>query len=105
MSDLVQKLAQGEHPVEVNIRPTLNAKALKERIDDGFMHVKFTDTRGGTELSVRLDQSLSELNADFETGAGRVKLVGSLTLDKQKVQCVAEIDLRSFTGKGRLIPI
>lgn len=103
MSQLVQKLAQGEHPVEISYRPKPSVKALKECIDRGFVHVKFTDTQGGTELGVRLDKTASELNADFENSAGKLRLVGNLVLDYHKVQCVAEIDLASLAGTGHLV--
>ena len=105
MSELVQKLSIGEHAAEVTVRPERNAQALKECIDRCYVHIKFTDTHGGTELCVRLDKGESSLNADFEKGLGQITLVGALTLDYVKIQCVAEIDLRSFTGKGHVIPI
>jgi hypothetical protein len=105
VSELVQKLSIGEHPAEVTVRPERNAQALRECIDRGYVHVKFPDTHGGTELCVRLDKDASSLNADFEKGLGRIKLVGTLTLDYVRIRCEAEIDLNSFTGKGHLIPI
>jgi hypothetical protein len=105
MSQLVQKLAQGEHPVEISLRPERNYKALKDCIDRGFVHIKFTGTQGGTELGVRLDKTASDINADFNSGTGTLKIVGNLTLDYQRVQCVAEIDLASFAGKGHLVPM
>jgi hypothetical protein len=104
MSDLVKKLSQAEQPVEISLRPERNVKALRDCIDRGYVHVKFTGTKGGTELGVRLDKDASNLNADFDQGVGKITLVGGLTLDYVKVQCVAEIDLSSLSGKGRLIP-
>jgi hypothetical protein len=103
MSQLVQKLAKGEHPVEVTLRPERSVKALKQSIDRGYVHIKFTDTQGGTELGVRLDMNTSDLAADFDKGAGKVKLVGNLVLDYQKVQCIAQIDIASLAGTGHLI--
>lgn len=105
MSQLVQKLAQGKHPVELTVRPERNLESVKECLQRNFIHVKFTDTQGGTELGVRLDKGASDLNADFNNGVGRIKLVGNLTLDYQKVQVVAEIDLASFKGEGHLVPL
>jgi hypothetical protein len=102
MSNLVQKLSQGEHPVEITGRPHRNLQAIKECLQRNFIHVRFTDTQGGTELGIRLDQNASELNADFDQGKGKIKLVGNLTLDYQKVQVVALIDLASFKGEGHL---
>lgn len=103
--DLTKRLSEGEHPVEASLRPEKNAKALKERIDLGYVHIKFTGTRGGTELGVRLDtQAVDTSQADFENGSGTVHLEGGLTLNYEPVRCIADIDLHTLTGKGYLIP-
>ncbi|HEY7818463.1 MAG TPA: MbtH domain protein [Vicinamibacteria bacterium] len=104
MSELVQKLAKGEHKVIIRSFQDNGVKELKERIDRyNYVHVKFTETRGGTELGVRLDNERTDLSkADFENGKGSVHLVGNLTLDYVKVRCVADIDLPSMEGKGHL---
>jgi uncharacterized protein YbdZ (MbtH family) len=104
--DLVARLSEGEHPVEASLRPEKSAQALKERIDMGYVHIKFTDTRGGTELGVRLDQNASDLSqADFENASGTVHLEGGLTLNFVEVKCVADIQLQTLTGSGRLVPV
>lgn len=103
MSDLVQRLSVGDHPVEVSLRPQRTVKALKECLDRGFVHVRFTNTRGGTELGLPIDKERSDLSgADFDGETGRVKLVGALTLDYVKVRCIADVDLTSLQGSGRL---
>ena len=102
---LVNFLASGEHDVELGLRPDRNVAALKACIDRGYVHVRFTGTRGGTELGVRLDPEGSSFEeADFESGTGSVRIEGSLTLNYVPVRCVAAIDLRTLAGKGRLIP-
>jgi hypothetical protein len=101
----VQKLTQGQHPVEISLKPERSSNALKGCIERGFVHVKFTDTLGGTELGVRIDKEASDLNADFDQGTGKLRLVGNLILDYRKVQCVAEIDLSSFAGQGHLVAL
>lgn len=106
MSELVQRLCTGEHPVEVVLRPQKTATALQECIGRGFVHIKFTNTRGGTELGVRIDKDRSDFAAaDFSTQTGRVKFVGGLTLDYVKVRCVADINLETFNGTGHLEPV
>jgi len=105
MDELVQRLSQGEHPVEITIRPERTPKLLKECLDRGYVHVKFTNTRGGTELGVQLDRAASELGADLESGVGRLKLVGNLTLNYVKVQCIADVDVATYEGQGRLVPV
>jgi hypothetical protein len=79
-------------------------KALKESIDRQFVYVMFTDTRGGTELGVRLDHSASNIDdANWESGKGKIRLEGSLQLNSISVRCVAEIDLQSLSGTGKLL--
>jgi len=102
-NDLVQRLSTGEHPVEVSLRPEKTAQALKECIDRGYVHIKFTNTKGGTELGVRLDTDATDLSqADFNGQTGNAHIVGGLTLDYVPVKCIADIDLHTLTGKGHL---
>jgi hypothetical protein len=103
MTHLVKTLGHGEHPVELTLRPERSLKQLRECIDRGYIHVRFPNTQGGTELGVRLNRDASDLNADFDKGTGRIRLVGDLVLDYQKVRCVADVELSSFTGKGHLV--
>lgn len=103
-NDLVSRLSEGDHPVEASLRPEKTVQIFKERIDLGHMHIKFTDTTGGTELGVRLDRDATDLsNADFEAGKGTAHLEGKLTLNYVPVRCIADIDLASLTGQGRLV--
>jgi uncharacterized protein YbdZ (MbtH family) len=103
---LVEKLCEGDHRVEAGLRPDKTAKALKDRIDLGYVHIKFTETRGGTELGVRLDREVTDLSrADFESQSGEVHLEGELTLDYVKVRCIADIDLKTLAGKGHLVAV
>lgn len=105
MSELVARLATGRHPVEITHRPSSTLEAFKEAVDRGYVHVKFTKTRGGTELGVRLASEECEFDkANFAKGSGSVKIVGTLTLDYVPVQCMAEIDLGTLTGTGWLVP-
>ncbi|MDF5721299.1 MAG: MbtH domain protein [Rhizonema sp. PD37] len=106
MNELVQRLSQGEHPVEASLRPEKTATAFKESIDRGYVHIKFTNTKGGTDLGVQLDTEASNFNeADFLNQKGQVHIVGNLTLNYEKVRCIADIDLATLEGKGHLEPI
>jgi len=103
---LVNRLSKGRHRVESSLRPERTAQALKERIDLGYVHIKFTETKGGTELGVRLDRETTDLSkADFDNQSGEVHLEGELTLDYVKVRCVADIDIKTLVGKGHLVPV
>lgn len=106
MNEFVQRLSEGNHPVEASLRPEKTAAVLKQRIDLGYVHIKFTNTRGGTDLGVRLDLDASNLSqADFDHQTGKVHLVGDLILNYVKVRCIADIDLETLEGKGHLEPI
>jgi uncharacterized protein YbdZ (MbtH family) len=101
--DLAELLSRGEYPVEASLRPEKNVQAFKDCIDRGYVHIKFTDTRGGTELGVRLDRETLDLSeADFERQTGTIHLEGDLSLNYRKVRCVADIDLKSLGGQGHL---
>ena len=101
--ELVHRLSEGEHPVEAGLRPERTVPVLKEAIDRGYVHIKFTNTKGGTELGVQLDPNASDLSqADFANQTGRVHLVGGLTLNYVKVRCIADFDLTTLTGQGHL---
>jgi uncharacterized protein YbdZ (MbtH family) len=100
---LVDKLCEGEHPVEAGLRPERTVKLFKEAIDRNYVHIKFTKTRGGTELGVRLNREECDFSqANFEQGSGMVHVEGSLTLDYVSVRCLADIDLATLEGKGHL---
>jgi hypothetical protein len=101
MDELVQRLSEGDHPVVTGRHKT--AAELDQAIDRGYVLVKFTDTRGGTELGVRLNNALTNLSgADFGKGTGTVHLAGSLTLNYVKVRCIADVDIATLEGKGHL---
>jgi hypothetical protein len=106
MDELVQQLADGRHPVEVRLRPERTIEAFRESLGRDYVHIKFTDTQGGTELGVAVDRVRSQLDpAHLDSGTGRVTVVGDLTLNFVKVRCIADIDLASFTGEGHLEPL
>ena len=101
MDELVQRLAEGDHPVVTQRYTT--AEELKQAIDRGYVLIKFTDTRGGTELGTRLDTALTNLSgADFGRATGTAHLAGNLTLNYVKVRCVADVDVATREGKGHL---
>lgn len=99
---LPSRLSRGDHPIEASLRPKRDVATLKNCIDRNFVHVKFTETRGGTEIGFHLDSETDVTAADFSAGTGIVHLSGSLSLDFTKVRCVAHIDLATLSGTGRL---
>lgn len=104
--NLVTRLSQGEHPVEVSLRPEKSMPVLKEHLDRGFLNIKFTETRGETELGLRLDRDATDVSqADFDKQVGTLHLEGGLTLDFVSVRCVADVNLNTLIGTGHLVPL
>jgi hypothetical protein len=101
LNDLVERLTK-EHDVEC-VRPEKKAEALKECIDRDYVHVMFKAT--GTELGVQLYRQECKLEADYKNAKGKVHIVGGLTLNYDKVKCVADIDLSTCEGHGYLVPV
>ena len=102
MSELVEFLSKGEHPVTATMRNTTR-EGLKENVANGYVLVKFTDTRGGTELGFPIDRERSDLRAiESDNGSTEIRLVGDLILDYVPVTCVARLDLTTLEGEGHL---
>lgn len=97
---VVKKLSKQRNPLPLTF-------FIRRFITDAdYAHFKFTKTKGGTELGVRLDRDFCNLSeADFENGRGSVHLDGGLTLDYVKVKCVADLDLATLKGTGRLVKV
>ena len=73
MSELVEFLCKGDHPVEATLREKTR-EAMKEAIALGHVPIKFTDTRGGTELVVPLDRNRSDVRAIESNNVARIDL-------------------------------
>ncbi len=103
MHDLVQTLAEGDHPVILG-GPCPSLEEFQRRLNDpGYVFIKFTETRGGTDLGVRVDKEATDCTrADFAQRSGTVHVEGTLILDYVKVRCIADIDLATLTGSGHL---
>lgn len=100
---LVDRLCIADHRIVVSQRPEPSVKAFKEAIDGGYVRVKFTETKGGTELGFKVDKDACDLSeANFDKGTGKVRVVGSLSLDYIRVRCVANVDLKTLEGVGHL---
>ena len=104
MDELVQRLSQGDHPVTVG-GPKPSLEEFRKRVEDmGYVFIKFTDTRGGTDLGVRVDKSATDLSqAYFDHATGIAHVEGTLTLNYVKVRCIADIQLETLNGMGHLV--
>src|SRR5262245_36390623 len=106
MNDLVRRLADADADVDLDDQAG-PLDDLRRRIEDlRYLTIRFTGTRGGTSLGVTLDPAATRLaDADFERATGTVHVEGDLLLDHVPVRCVADIDLASRRGVGRLTVI
>jgi len=104
MDDLVKRLSEGDHPVTVG-GPKPSLEEFQKRVEDmGYVFIKFTGTRGGTDLGVRVDKSATDLSqTNFTQRSGTAHIEGTLTLNYVKVRCIADIDLASLNGTGHLV--
>ena len=88
------RLSRGPQPVELGLRPDKTVDALIRQIETGYVHVRFTETRGGTELTFPLEPgSTDRIKEQIARGEGPLRVSGKLTLDYVPVRCVADIDL------------
>ncbi|MBD2895150.1 MbtH domain protein [Actinomadura sp. RB99] len=103
MDELTERLTTEQPVVMGGAQPTV--EELHERVGDlGYCLIKFTETRGGTELGVRLDRDATDTSAaDFDKGTGSVHIEGFLILNDDPVRCVADLDLATLKGTGRLM--
>lgn len=102
MDDLTQRLTVEQPIVMGGADPAV--EELRNRTGEmGYVLVKFTQTRGGTELGFPLDRATTDLSkANFDEGTGMVHVEGNLTLNGDPVRCIADIDLATLKGIGRL---
>ncbi len=103
MSELLQRLSQGDNRITYRPKRDDARTELRAAIEREYVHVLFTETRGGTEMGFPLDAMRSDLSgANWEEGEGSIHLEGELSLDGVPVRCVADLDLRTMEGSGRL---
>jgi hypothetical protein len=102
MNELTERLTVEQPIVMGGADPTV--EELRERTGEmGYVLVKFTQTRGGTELGFPLDRAMTDLSrANFDEGTGTVHVEGHLILNYDPVRCIADIDLATLKGTGRL---
>lgn len=102
MNELTERLTVEQPIIMGGADPTV--EELRERTGEmGYLLVKFTETRGGTELGFPLDRDATDLSgANFDEGTGTAHAEGHLILNDDPVRCIADIDLVTLKGTGRL---
>jgi hypothetical protein len=105
MNELVERLTVVQPVVLGGPNPTV--AELRRRAEEiGYVSIKFTETRGGTDLNFKLDRAATNLStANFEQASGSVHVEGTLILNDDPVRCIADLDLATLKGTGRLQPI
>jgi hypothetical protein len=104
VNELVQRLTNDQE-IEASLRPATTLEAFRAALDRGYVHVKFPNTRGGTELGIPIDRERSDLTG-ASSDQGSVKIVGNkIVLDYTPVRFHGTIDLATLKGTGRLEPL
>jgi len=102
INELVERLSTGSHEVVIGYRGE-KGKEIKRNVESGYVHIKFIQTRGGTELGVNIDlDNMSSKEVDFDQERGVLHLEGFANLNYNLVRCIADIDLTTRTGEGTL---
>lgn len=102
MNELTERLTVEQPIIMGGADPTV--EELRERTGEmAYVLVKFTQTRGGTELGFPLDPDATDLSGvNFDEKTGNVHVEGHLILNDDPVRCIADIDLATLKGTGRL---
>lgn len=101
MDELVKILSEKDHSIVAN-NPEKSVKALQDRLDLNYLHILFTETN--TELGVTLDKDSCDLStADFDKEKGTIHIEGVLTLNYERVKCIANINIETMEGTGKLV--
>src|ERR1039457_1263784 len=103
MNELTQRLTSRQPVVMGGSQPSV--EELRQRVEEmKYVLIKFTETRGGTELGFELDQDTTDLTeADFEQGTGTVHVEGTLIVNDEPVGCSTNLDLARLKGTGHLV--
>ena len=102
INELVKRLSKGKHEVTIGHRDEPYDE-IKQRIEDGYIHVKFTQTKGGTELGIKVDLDRTNVgDVDFSKGVGSLHIEGTTNLNYNEVRCISDINLKTRKGKGYL---
>ena len=103
---LVDRLCDGTHAVQIELRPEKTVKLFRETLARDHMPIKFTETNGGSEFGIKLDKGACDFsNVDLDNGWGTAHLEGRLLVDYVPVRCVVDIDLPSLEGSGCLVRV
>ena len=102
INELVKKLSHGKHEVVIGYRNE-PYEEIKQRIEDGYIHIKFTQTKGGTDLGINVDLNNTNLKEiDFNKNDEILHIEGTTNLNYNAVRCIVDIDIATKKGTGYL---
>jgi uncharacterized protein YbdZ (MbtH family) len=99
---LVQRLSGDNHRVEVRTTVEDKTAYLRDRLEIGYLHVFFPDTRGGTEIGVKLDAETSNIALEQIAKGNDINLRGHLVLDDIAAVCQIRLHPSDLVGRGGL---
>ncbi|MTH94742.1 hypothetical protein [Roseibium sp. RKSG952] len=109
IAPLVKKLTAKEQPVFVCRReedPAEKRSALIREIGYDRVHITFPETKGPTEIGIRLVRDLCgtlTLGDTTEDDPENLLLVGDINLDGSDIRVSATISLKDFTGTANVV--
>jgi MbtH protein len=98
--DLVTRLCRDQE-VELELFGPASNELLRERLEQGVIHLRFPATRGETLLAIELDPATRELAAKLDE-LDELELCGSLQLDFVDLECRARVEPSSGRGRAAL---
>ena len=102
INELVQRLSEGKHEVVIGHRDEPYDE-IKQRIENGYIHIKFTQTGGSTELGINVDLNNTNIDElDFNKIGEVLHIEGVTNLNYNAVRCIADIDVITKKGEGYL---
>jgi uncharacterized protein YbdZ (MbtH family) len=102
---LVDRLSGQDHRVEIRTRAEDRVAYLQERLELGYVYVHFPDTRGGTELGLKLDSDSAAKAIKQLKVLDDIELDGRLVLDDVPVMCRVRLSPADLAGRGGLTKI
>src|SRR5262249_40807876 len=67
---LVERLSSGTHSAQLVLRTERTLTALKQCLECGYVHIKFSGSMGDTELGMQIDTNACNLS-ELERGIGQ----------------------------------
>jgi hypothetical protein len=98
LKTLVEKLISTKHSVVIGYRNESDEE-LAESLKDRYIHIKFPNTQGETELGISIDPNLSNIDEFLDhPDQGTLHIAGRTVLDSQPILCSVQINKKTREG-------